>query len=478
MNPLARTAFLLLLLLVAGPAVPAAGAGTEPVRLALTPRRMEALGNERIDLSKIACRAWRTDGSCERATPVWTLLDGEGALDGTRFVTPSSYRRKERILLRATLATAGVELRQELYLCIHPERIPDRERRIAAAALGGEVDGASPAVCPDGTVCMPDGPGGTHLRAFTADGKERWATETGGQPGGTPAVGGDGRIYVGTIHPRALVALSASGKVLWRALAPEEGGFREDAAGSPAVAPDGRIYAGMGSAGLCAYDPSGALLWSAKERGFTTSTPAVRPDGTILFGVYEGFLYALSRSGEVRFQVPTESWMGARRPVEAPPLLLPDGSAVFGDDGGVVRKVDGNGAVLWTWRAEGYVRARPQASPDGTVVYVTSYDGALAALSAETGTVRFAVKTVSMARGGPLPLPDGSVAVGDSDAILRCLDAGGKELWRYAADDEIRSTPALLPDGNVVVGANDGRLHFVNAQPAFTPGFDWNRLGK
>jgi hypothetical protein len=47
---------------------------------------------------------------------------------------------------------------------------------------------------------------------------------------------------------------------------------------------------------------------------------------------------------------------------------------------------------------------------------------------------------------------------------------------RYAADDE-SARPLRAPGAGSPL-SNDGRLHVVDAAPAFTPGFDWEKFKK
>ncbi len=130
---------------------------------------------------------------------------------------------------------------------------------------------------------LPDG--------FDSKGSLQWKREL--PPGNsTPCIFGD-RIYLTTHHDKELATVAldrASGKVLWKQLAPAKKLESFHPVGSPAScspACDGkRVYAFFGSFGLLCYDVDVKLLWS-KPMGpfqdeFGASSSPVLIDGKII----------------------------------------------------------------------------------------------------------------------------------------------------------------------------------------------------
>ena len=63
--------------------------------------------------------------------------------------------------------------------------------------------------------------------------------------------------------------------------------------GSPAVGKDGTVYVGSMDGNLYAITPAGAVKWQIKTKGQLNSSPAIGEDGTVYAMSDDGFLYAI-----------------------------------------------------------------------------------------------------------------------------------------------------------------------------------------
>ena len=129
------------------------------------------------------------------------------------------------------------------------------------------------------------GDSSSRLWARHPNGTSAWDFATGGYVPGSPAIGADGTIYVGSYDDK-LYAIDANGTEKWAYVT---GG---DIYSSPAVGADGTIYVGSNDGNMYAIDPNGTLKWSYTTGGAVYSSPAIGPDGTVYVGSYDGKLYA------------------------------------------------------------------------------------------------------------------------------------------------------------------------------------------
>lgn len=188
------------------------------------------------------------------------------------------------------------------------------------------------------------------------------------------------------------------------------------------------------------------------------ASAAVSEDGKVFIGASTKIFYALrQRDGESLW---TRELTGG---VSSEPLYLPAGAAgprpvvVVGDDDGALTALSADsGEVRWTYRVRGTIRIKPTYC-DG-VIYFTSGEGKLYAVDAKAGTWRwqyerevpesFAIRGTS----GAL-CASGRVYAGFPDGYIAALNAGtGEAVWtRQLSGDAARftdvdSTPALHGD--------------------------------
>jgi outer membrane protein assembly factor BamB len=143
--------------------------------------------------------------------------------------------------------------------------------------------------------------------------------------------------------------------------------------------------------------------------------------------------------------------------------------------GGVTALDPASGGILWTFEF-GPVSdiAGEPAVADG-VVYVTSSDGELFALSVANGAKRQRVTGFGAFGAGPIAVINGVVyaGVGDKKGTVAAVDvASGKTLWRQSLGP-VTFPPSVATTGGIIfagtldgglAGAQSGTLHALNAK--------------
>lgn len=231
-----------------------------------------------------------------------------------------------------------------------------------------------PAVGGNGTLYVT-GFAGTVAALNVSDGKVKWGRDTGRYIQGPPAIGGDGTVYVSCgqvsevgneVWDGRLFALDPStGRVKWART------LRGGPGGPPALGPDGTVYVtsdvthekwvvprrgqvlpegaprrgnkvclDVGESSLLACDPDdGSVRWTARFDGWLVSSPSVGADGVMYIGFRasetvipraKGAMYALSPAGG------SLKWSCSLQDteVESSPAIGADGTVYVGCDDG------------------------------------------------------------------------------------------------------------------------------------------------
>lgn len=143
----------------------------------------------------------------------------------------------------------------------------------------GDWIASSPAIGGDGTIYLHSVTG--NLYALNHDGTVKWSSSI-GMAGGSPAIGIDGTIFAGT-HDKGFFAVNPDGSAAARLTTISPGST------SPAIGGDGTVY--IVGTSLYALKPDGVLSWSFNTNG-GLSSPAIGP-GVVYVGSYDGSLYAI-----------------------------------------------------------------------------------------------------------------------------------------------------------------------------------------
>ena len=285
-------------------------------------------------------------------------------------------------------------------------------------------------------------------------GQSLWDFTTGADILSSPAIGPDGKVYIGSADSKLYAFDGQSGVKLWEFTA---GGIVQS---TPAVSASGTVYVGADDNFLYALDgTSGAKHWEFEAGGKVRSSPAIGEDGKVYFGSDDFKVYALDGTDG------TKVWEFATgNRVYSAPALGSDGTVYVGSYDNKVYALDGQtGAKLWEFATGGLILSSPAIDAAG-VVYIGSNDFKVYALDGADGTKLWETATGGEVKASPAIGTDGTLYVGSFDDKLYALDSStGSEKWSYATGGDVFSSPALGVDGSVYVGSHDGKLHVVDS---------------
>jgi outer membrane protein assembly factor BamB len=158
--------------------------------------------------------------------------------------------------------------------------------------LTGSNVTSSPAISSDGTVYV--GSYDDYLYAINPDGTLKWRYDVGHNFNrASAAIGADGTVFCGAEEnsfSQSFYAFDQAGALKWSY------STRGDVRSSPAIAGDGTVYVGSGHY-LSALNPDGTLKWSYQTEGSVEAAPTIASDGTVYFTSADGYLYALKGTG-------------------------------------------------------------------------------------------------------------------------------------------------------------------------------------
>ncbi len=312
------------------------------------------------------------------------------------------------------------------------------------------------------------------------DGSQRWAfttlsTATAGTIVSSPGAGPDGTIYIGvevgtassTSPSGRLFAINPNGSQKWVFSSPDW------IDSTPAVAGDGTVYVGSWDGVLYALRADGSKLWDFKAGSFIASSPALGSDGTIYVGAGSN-LVAVNRDGTLKWSFPAADW------IDSSPAISPDGSIVVGSWDGNVYAIRPDGSEKWRFETQGDVASSPAIAGDGTV-YVGSRDASVYAINAN-GTLKWSFDTTDTVETSPAIGADGAVYVATTGGRVFAFDRNGTERWRYpraavAALNSIYSSPAVRSDGAIVFGSSNDAIYALRSDGTLlwrTPLGEWS----
>ena len=121
---------------------------------------------------------------------------------------------------------------------------------------------------------------------------------------------------------------------------------------------------------------SGTVRWRRNLEAAATSGPVIGPDGTMYAASSGGVLHALdAATGDDRWTF--DGHRSGFEDLSTSPLVLPNGTVLWGGAGRTLYALSGAGALLWQAELPG--QPTSPASADGRRVYVGDSSGALSA---------------------------------------------------------------------------------------------------
>ncbi len=295
-----------------------------------------------------------------------------------------------------------------------------------------------------------------------------WAIQTGELPENanvqlTPFVADD-RLYVANVSGGVTAMNARDASLLWMT------NLHEQLTGGPAAG-GGMVLLGTIKAELIALDAEdGKTLWRSRVCSEMLAVPVITDD-RILLQCIDGYVMALNRSDGQRI------WSYRRLPPTltlrgtASPLVVGNRVIAGFADGVLVSLSLEKGELEWE-SAIAVPRGRNDLermvdidgrlqAADG-VIYVSSYQGRVAAVSIENG--RF-LWTREMSSYSGVALGDSQIFLSDDQGRIWALDRRtGATLWRQDQfSGRLVSAPAVM-DRTVVVADDQGDIYWLDAR--------------
>ena len=280
--------------------------------------------------------------------------------------------------------------------------------------------------------------------AFSSIGALEWSYYL-GAPGvaysSSPAMGSDGRIYLGAGDLDILYAINSNRSFAWSY---RTGGTLE---ASPAIASDGSIYIGCYDNKIYAVASAGALAWSYLTAGEVYSSPAIDTSGIVCVGSRDNHLYAITSAGGLSWSYAT---MGKN--IDSSPAIDVDGRVYAGAQDSMLYALNANGTLAWTYEAGESINSSP-AIGMGSRLFVGSNDNYLYVLGKSSITYTlYADEDPGLENWMAVPF--------DGTGIDATVELGNEiaDLFTFEADDSIVIERKIgsTQDSETTVGTYNG----------------------
>ena len=301
---------------------------------------------------------------------------------------------------------------------------------------------------------------GTFYSLNAKTGDIRWTFSTGMRIVGSPAVS-DGVVVFGSANYNIYGLDAKTGKELWQIPTSQ-------AVMGAATIHNGVAYIGGGDGRMFAIDIyTGAVKWSFDElKNYVLTRPLVYQD-KLYFGCWDTHLYALNLAdGSLAWK-----WNnGKGNPKLSPASVWPvaaDGKIFITAPDRYFTCLDAEtGAVVW--RTNQYkVRETVGLSEDGKIVYSKCMWDTVVAMDATTHepVTRWATHADFGYEHNPaMPLEkDGTLWVSTKNGLLLAMDAEtGRVLFRHKIGNSILNTPLPLSGTECVFTSSEGTITLIN----------------
>ena len=280
------------------------------------------------------------------------------------------------------------------------------------------------------------------------DGHQRWH-RLGAAAGARLALNAEENLYVST-PDGTLDALTPGGDLAWS--------LRVEPSGSPstsgravspvAVATDGTIIVSGSAGSVYAVARSGQVRWTHPIGGLVPDRPCTGPAELLTVASADGTLHALTPTGDRAWQY-TPDYGG---PLLGQPVISARGTIFVPVDDGTARALDQDGTQVWA-SAVGTSAFNAMLIGSGGTVYATA--GHISALDDRDGATLWAHRLPAYSHGAMLLTREGLLVQGVRGGVLVALGTDGDPGWRFTVDDPLAlfGTPAQAPDGTIIAAA-------------------------
>lgn len=291
-----------------------------------------------------------------------------------------------------------------------------------------------------------------------------WNAGLGGEPKqrlGLDAAVDGGTVFIADPKGNVQALQLASGRSLWRK------SLRAELGGGPGAGSGLVVVGSLNGEVIALAGSNGAERWRAQVNAEVLAAPAVGAN-VVVVRTGDGKLHGLSvRDGSVLWatdqQLPRLTVRGNAQPA------ISNEVALAGFDNGRLMAVNlTTGATVWD-TAIGQSRGSSElqrlididssVAIDGDDIFVVGYQGRVAHLSMETGSITWA-KEMSSIRG--LAIDSLSVYVSTAEGeVVKLNRSNGYEGWRQKALLRRQLSAPVVYNGHLVVADLDGVLHWM-----------------
>lgn len=307
--------------------------------------------------------------------------------------------------------------------------------------LTGSYVQSSPAI--DGNGNLYVGSDDHYFYCLRSTGSFLWRFHTGSLISSSPAIASDGSIYFGS-QDYYIYSLTPKGSLKWRF---KTGSYVYS---SPAVARSGNIYVGSHDYALYALDSYGSLLWMHQTNGNIDSPIAIDSNGNIYVGSHDNNLYVFTSFGSTLWKFETSD------AIYSSVALTHNNSLYLTSCDGNLYAIDISGSLNWKYQTLNSIYSSPAVDTQGNVHFL-SYSGYLYSLSS-TGSVRWTYSTLSTGFSSPLIASNGVTYVGSMDGYIYAFTPAGSLVWKYYTSS-IDSSPSLGADGTLYVSSSSSYIY-------------------
>ena len=352
------------------------------------------------------------------------------------------------------------------------------------ASVGAAVEFSSPVVAKNGDVYV--GALNGRLYAFASNGSVKWSFQTGGAIQSTPLIGKDGTVYIGSSDGfmYAIQDLGTSGRRAWayKTAGPvtsspviDKGGYLYFASSDT----DNRVIGVDALSGTAKKTPAGTPWVFTASAGIQGGLALSSDETSVVLGDVNGNVYSVNTS------TATANWTYSTGSVvySAAPLITTIGgqaAVVVGTTEGKLHAISlTSGTSVWADAVdlEGQIYSSAAVSPDGTTIYVATFDNTsgldrsrVLAINAADGTHKW--NTAAMPSFNPGFTSSPVVSFDGSKLYIGCYDGklygvnttDGSVAWAYAPTapgEYFDSSPAIGADGTLYIGGVSGTFYAV-----------------
>lgn len=280
----------------------------------------------------------------------------------------------------------------------------------------------------------------------------------------SPSLDGD-VIYAADERGRVMAMEAGSGERRWQT-------DLDVGVSSGLTAVAGQVYLGTRNGEVLALDQSdGSVAWRARVSSEVLAPPQPNNELLVVQSV-DGTITALDRrTGRERWVHTTTEPALTLRGTGTPMVIDPVTFVGFAN-GRLATLDNRSGQPLWERRIA-VPRGRseidrmvdlggqPLLTPEGRL-YVTSYNGRLAALEAQSGEILWEREHSSYLT--PVLVGDRLFTVNEASHVIAFDADSGEEVWRNRDLEGRWLTAPAFADGNLVVGDFEGYLHLIDVQ--------------